>query len=46
MYSLINVILTVTFALHLENFNSAHNFLTIMRMAFILGKCVLYDNTI
>ena len=34
--------------LHLENFNSAHNFLTINRhtdRAFILGKCVLYDKT-
>ena len=35
--------LTVTFDLHLENFNSAHNFLTIRNRAFIFGMCVPYD---
>ena len=28
-----------------ENFNSAHNFLTIRHRAFILGRCVLYEKT-
>ena len=37
--------LTLTFDLHLENFNSAHNFLAIRHRAFILGKSVLYDKT-
>ena len=39
------VTLTVPFDLHLENFNSAHNFLTARHRAFILSKCVLYDKT-
>ena len=34
----------MTFDLHLENFNSAHNFLTIK--AFILDKCMHYDKTL
>ena len=38
-----HVTLTVTFDLHFENFNSAHNFLTIRHRAFILGRCVFYD---
>ena len=38
-----NVTLTVTFDLHLENFNSAHYFLTIRDRAFIFGMCVPYD---
>ena len=37
--------LTVTFDLHLENFNSAHNFLTTGHKAFIFGMCVPYDKT-
>ena len=37
--------LTVTFDLHLENFNFAHNFLTVRHRAFIFGTCVSYDNT-
>ena len=40
-----HVTLTVTSDLHLENFNSAHNFITIWRRAFILGRCVRYDKT-
>ena len=37
--------LTVTFDLHLENFNFVHNFLTIRHRAFIFGMCVPYDKT-
>ena len=40
-----HVTLTATFDLHLKNFNSAHNFITIRRRAFILGRCVPYDKT-
>ena len=40
-----HVTLTVTFDLHLENFNFAHNFLTIRHRAFIFGMCVPYDKT-
>ena len=43
-----HVILTMTFHLHLENFNSAHNFQTIDRhtgRAFIFGNYDLYDKT-
>ena len=36
--------LTVAFDLHLENFNSAHNFSIIRHRAFILGRRVLYDD--
>ena len=39
------VTLNATFDLLLENFNSAHIFITIRRRAFILGKCVPYDKT-
>ena len=35
----------MTFDLHFENFNSAHNFLTIRHRAFIFGMCVPYDKT-
>ena len=35
-----HVTLTVTFDLHLENFNSAHISLNIRLTTFILGKCV------
>ena len=48
-YILINfdhVTLTVTFDLHLENFNSAHNFLTIRHGAFIFGVCDLSGGNI
>ena len=34
----------MTFDLHLENFNSAHKFLTIRHRAFIFDMCVPYDN--
>ena len=37
------VTLTVTFDLHLENFNFAHNFLTIRHRAFKFNMCVPYD---
>ena len=40
-----HVTLTVTCDLHLENFNSAHNSLTIRHRALELDKCVLYDKT-
>ena len=41
-----HVTLTLTFDLHLENFNSGHNFITIYRRrAFILGRCVSYDKS-
>ena len=40
-----HVTLTMTFDLHLENFNSAHNLITIRLRAFILGRCVPYDKT-
>ena len=40
-----HVTLTVTFDLHVENFNSAHNFLTIRYRAFISGVSVPYIKT-
>ena len=40
-----HVTLTMTFDLHLENFNSVINFFTIRHRAFILGRCVPYDKT-
>ena len=40
-----HVTLTVTFDLHLEIFNFAHNFLTIRHRVFIFGIRVLYDKT-
>ena len=39
-----HVTLTVTFDLQLENFNFAHNFLTIRHRAFIFSVCVPYDD--
>ena len=38
--------LTMTFDLHLESLNFAHNFLTIRHTAFIFDMCVPYDKTI
>ena len=40
-----HVTVTVTFDLHLKTVNSAYNFLTVRHLAFILSKCVLYDQT-
>ena len=40
-----HVTLTVTFGLQVENFNSAHNFLTIRHRVFIFGICVTYNKT-
>ena len=38
-----HVTLTVTFDLHLENFNSAHNFLAIWIRALLFGIIIPYD---
>ena len=35
----------LTFDLHLENFNSAHNLLTIRHRGFILNVCAPYSYT-
>ena len=40
-----HVTFTATFDLHLDNFNSPQNFLTIRHRTFIFGVCVSFINT-